>query len=93
MRSPNYFSPGNMFFILFLGLAVGTVTFKVLLNSDNSIIPKNFPTNRAIGATGLVYVVIYSIWASREAKKDELEYRKKLQTSLEILEDLKKKDK
>ncbi len=87
-----YLNPVRMSVMLVLGLAVGAVTFKVLL-AGSQIFPPNFPTNKAIAATGLVYVVIDSIWASRQAKKEEQEYRKNLQISLKMLEDSQKNDK
>lgn len=91
MRYPNYLSPGKLFLTLIVGLVVGTIMFKVVLpGSDFS---KYFPTGKAIAATGLVYVVLYSVWAKRQEKRDELEYRQQLQSSLELLEELKKKDK
>ena len=90
MRSSPGLNPVRMSITLVLGLAVGAVTFKVVLGSN---LPKNFPMNRAIAATGIAYVIVDSIWASRQAKKEELEYRKDLQTSLKMLEDSQKKDK
>lgn len=90
MRYPNLLTPGKMTFILILGLIVGTIMFKVVL-AGSPFIPKNFPTGRAIAATGLVYVSLYAIWAKREEKKGELEYRQQLQSSLELLQQLEKK--
>ncbi len=92
MRYPNLLTPGKMTLTLILGLIVGTIMFKGVL-AGTPFIPKNFPTGRAIAATGLVYVSLYAIWAKRAEKKEEQEYRKNLQASLEMLEDLQKKDK
>lgn len=86
MRIPNYLSPGLMFFNLIMGLIVGTLMFKVVLANQLEDIIKDFPTNKAIAATGLVNVTLYWIWAKRQVKKDELEYRQDLQSSLDLLQ-------
>lgn len=59
MQYPQSLDPVRSFIMLFLGLAIGTFTFNMLASSP--IIPKNFPTDKAIAATGLISVVLDSI--------------------------------
>lgn len=69
MQPPNYLTPGKMTLTLILGLIVGTIMFKVVLGDAIKDVIKDFPTGRAIAATGLVYVSLYAIWAKREEKR------------------------
>jgi len=91
MRYPNYLNVKTLTIVLITGLIVGTFIFKFALADELKDFNEDF-TNRAVAATGLVYVVLYSVWAKRETKKEEQEYRKNLEASLKMLEDSHKKN-
>lgn len=93
MPYTNYLTPGKMTSALIVGLIAGTITFKVVPANALKDVIKDFPTNRAIAATGLVCVILYAVWAKREDKKEELESvtREELQSTLDLLKQLEKK--